>query len=398
MKKIVVASFAVIFISTYPYAAAETAGRTVKVAPNVVSPDSLRIPSSIALLKETSFYSDPEDWLDGEPAGSLAPQEGVKILGGEYTWARGKSWWKISTDLGPKWISPEPWNVDVPPPEKIVLFNDTPIYATTDDTQEPSAILSPQEVQVTGAEKQWFYANGPDEKRWVRIHTSWLGEQWVHLPVAKIGYIKPVDYYSYYGQGQYLLDDPTYNGPYGSMAGPMFKWLGNETAHVTGEFVSVYDTNYQLETETGVKYVHEKGTPIVRGNETITLKADTPLFAAADGSHGVALVLPKQSVSSYEKIPSFNLYHVHTSLGDGWVNPDLAEPTNVVKINTKVEIRGQHTLFRFPSEGLTLGGLHVKDAVVEPSAYWEDPHGTIWYLLETKDGKAWVKKEADLER
>ncbi|MGG1516856.1 hypothetical protein ABE504_15725 [Paenibacillus oryzisoli] len=42
--------------------------------------------------------------------------------------------------------------------------------------------------------------------------------------------------------------------------------------------------------------------------------------------------------------------------------------------------------------------MNLKDAVVEPTAYWEDPQGTIWYLLETKDGKAWVKKEQDLER
>jgi hypothetical protein len=118
--------------------------------------------------------------------------------------------WKITTWLGPEWISPDPWNVDVPPPKKISLFIDTPVYSTKDDSKAPSVTLPPQKVQVLKAEKQWFYSNNKNEKKWLYIHTAHYGDKWVYLPVERIGYIKPVDYFFYYAN-QTLLDDPNYS-------------------------------------------------------------------------------------------------------------------------------------------------------------------------------------------
>ncbi|UQZ83844.1 hypothetical protein SK3146_03051 [Paenibacillus konkukensis] len=357
-------------------------------------PELFRIPSTIDLLSETPFYSEPGNPA-ADPVGTFAAQKGIQVLGGEYKWARGRSWWLISTYLGSKWISPEPWNITVPPPEKIHLVSETPAYASMDDTVPPTALLTPQEVRVTGAEKMWFYANSSDEKRWVRIQTPNLGEQWVHLSVGSIGYVKPADYYSYYGSGQFLLDDPNYYGPYGSMAGPMFQQTVNETLHVTGEYVNVYDTSYQVETEQGPKYIHEQGIPVLRKNEPLTLLNDTPLFAFATYRSGLSVVLHPQTVSSFEQLRDSNVYHVHTSFGDGWLDLGLTEPSNTVKTSAPLELKGSHPLYQFPFEGLELGGFQLTNVTVYPSAYWEDPNGTVWYLVDNQNAKYWIKKDPD---
>jgi hypothetical protein len=63
----------------------------------------------------------------------------------------------VESSQGPVWISPFPWNGDDPLPDKLMLFGETAVYSSTDASAVPLAIISPQEVQVTGAQKQWFY-------------------------------------------------------------------------------------------------------------------------------------------------------------------------------------------------------------------------------------------------
>lgn len=375
-------------------AEAAPAGPTPQIIVHGYPPELLRIPGTISLLAETPFYNKPDDSLNGEPAGVLAPQEGVQVLLGERGWARGRSWWQISTTLGPKWISPEPWTVDTPPPEKITLFLDTPIYPGMDDTAPPTAVLSPQEVQVAGAEQQWFYANSSDELKWVRIHTSWLGDQWVHLPVARIGYLRPVDSYAYYN-GPYLLNDPNYEGSYGSMAGPKFRWLMNETVRVTGEYVNVYDlAAYRVETRYGTKYVQSKGSPVVREQKEVVLRTDTPLLPRPVSWNGMALVLHPQTVTSFEHMEGSHMYHVRTSWGEAWVNPDFSEPADTVKVAYGMTLSGRHTLYQFPYEGFQTEFL-TEGQTIRPSASWMDKQGTVWYRLDSENGRMWVMEKAD---
>lgn len=363
----------------------------------LLSPDHPRIPSVISLLADTPMFDNPTTLDESQAIGMLSPQEGVQVLGSEHGWARGRSWWKISTLFGPKWISPEPWNVDVPPPDRITLTVETPLYATQDDTTEPTAVLTPQEVKVTGAQKQWFYSNDPSEKRWIRIQTSWLGQQWVHLPVSRVGHVSPVDRYEYYAM-QYLLPDPSDNGPLYSMAGPRFKSLVNETVHITGEYKNVYDTWYQVETPDGPRYVWEKGIPVTRQTETVTLKSETPLLANPQNYNQQVLVLPPQTVTAFEKVTGTTMYHIQTELGDAWVDPSYSEPTNTMKSDVKLELLQPQLLYRFPHQRFELTGFTLRAGTVQPTAVWTSPEGATWYLLESNAGKVWFTVQQDQYR
>lgn len=360
----------------------------VNVGTYVYPPDTLRIPGMISLSAKTPYYANPSS-SELQPLGMFQQQDEVKVLAGAYGWSRGKSWWKVDSPDGPVWINPDPWNVDVPPPERLVLFEDTPIYAIKDDSTNPTTILTAQEVQVTGADKMWFYTNDPNEKHWIRIKTETFGEQWVHLPVKRIGYIKPVDYYAYY-LNQTLLNDPNYEGPLASRAGPMFTSLFNQTVHVTGEYVTVYNTHYQVETDQGLKYVLEKGRNVVRTNERITLKSDTPFFTSPEMQTFWMTVLHPQTLDVFEKFEDSTIYHVHTDLFDGWINTDYSEPTDLTKPDYSIELNGSHELYRFPNSSFRMGAS-IDHRKVQPTGYWKDAEGTEWYLLETKIGKAWFK-------
>lgn len=378
-----------------PVRAADSAppGSERKVMFQSFPPESLLIPASIAISESTPFYNDPDDSVTGKSEGILGPQEGIRVLLGERGWARGKCWWKIDTYLGPKWISPQPWTVDVPLPKHITLFTDTPLYADKDASGEPTAVLSPQEVTVTGGENQWFYTNDPEEMKWIRVQTSWLGEQWVQLPVRKIGYIQPVDRYAYYS-GDTLLNDPTYIGPVASMAGPLFRWALGETFHVTGEYVNVYDSAYRVETPYGTRYVTAPGIPIVREEQKLVLSSDTPVFRSPVNWHGLAPVVHPQTLTSYERAEAFTMYHVRTSWGEVWVNPNLSEPLDVVRLNGSIQLDGRHTLYQFPYNNFQTEFV-VDGPSVHPSVSWTDQSGAIWYRLDSPDGKQWIRQEPD---
>lgn len=362
--------------------------RTAQAYVHNIPPDTLRVPAVISLLNEAPFYNSPDDLANHQAEGIIAPQEGIQVLSGELTWATGGSWWQINTWLGPKWILVKSWDIDVAPPERLNLYEDTPIYASKDDSLEPSAILSPQEVHVTGAEKKWFLPDDKTGKSWVRIQTSWLGDQWVHLPVKRIGYIKPVDYYFYYNY-QMLLNDPNYTGPYASMAGPMFDSLQNQTVHVTGEFVSVYDKTYQIETEKGPKIALERGNLVERTTEKITLNSDTPFYTIPGTATSFMRILHPQTLTAFEKFVGSTMYHVHTDLGDGWVNLEDSEPTDMTKTDVTIQLNGKHQLFRFPKQAFHISGANLEQMSVKPVAYWKDPDGFLWYQLRRNDDVMW---------
>jgi hypothetical protein len=353
------------------------------------APDTLRIPSTIALLESTPFYDSPS-FDDDNSVGVIAPQDGIKVLGGEFTWSRGSSWWKIQTWLGEKWIHPNAWDVDIPPPPRLSLFDETPIYASKNDKLQPSAVLSPQEVQVVDAEKQWFYSNDPNEKKWIKIHTSWLGDQWVHLPVNQIGYVNPVDYYFYYGY-QYVMDLPVFNG--GAYYGGnrfVSAQLQSQTVHVTGEFVTVYDKNYQVEMPNGTKFVFEKGMLIEKISEEVALKTNTPLFSLPFGGlTSIITTLKPQTVKAFEKIKDSTMYHVRTELGEGWVSSYYAEPENPTPTQATIELKGDTQLSILPRSGFQINGAKLTNQTVKPTVSWKDEENNLWYQLQTKDGNAW---------
>ncbi|UUZ82970.1 hypothetical protein LJK88_02905 [Paenibacillus sp. P26] len=141
----------------------------------VQPPEPLRIPPVILLLKDTPYYDNVEQDYPDHPAGVLSPQD-VQVLAGQNGWSQERNRWKVRTPQGEKWIVTEPGTFDVPPPETLTLLEETPIYASIDD-KEPSAILSPQNIHVVSAEKLWFYQHDATDPVWLKISTTWLGDQ-----------------------------------------------------------------------------------------------------------------------------------------------------------------------------------------------------------------------------
>ncbi|GFZ75954.1 hypothetical protein GCM10008018_21660 [Paenibacillus marchantiophytorum] len=151
------------------------------------APDGLRIPAEIELLSDTPYYASPPNRSDDKPEGVFAPQM-VKVLKTEPSWSVSGTTWQIETMFGPRWIIPKPWDIDIAPPESVTLLEETPLYESQSEDGGSVATLSPQAVQVVGAEKQWFYTNDPKSKAWIQIHTTWLGDLWAHIPINRIGF------------------------------------------------------------------------------------------------------------------------------------------------------------------------------------------------------------------
>ncbi|MDF2726418.1 MAG: hypothetical protein K0Q59_6096, partial [Paenibacillus sp.] len=96
-----------------------------------------------------------------------------------------------------------------------------------------------------------------------------------------------------------------------------------------------------------------------------------------------------QTVESFEKMADAPLYHVHTEIGDVWINPEDSEPTDWVEPDYAIELKGRHELYRFPKTSFSIQGAFLEGRTVQPQGYWQDAYGTGWYLLETSVGKVW---------
>jgi hypothetical protein len=80
-------------------------------------------------------------------------------------------------------------------PPFITLFENTPLYPVPDETVDPWASLTPQDVETVEAENDWYITpqSGDPVKRWIKIKTTWLGEMWIYLDYNRIGTVKSAD-------------------------------------------------------------------------------------------------------------------------------------------------------------------------------------------------------------
>ncbi|MGF7034504.1 hypothetical protein J2T17_005455 [Paenibacillus mucilaginosus] len=359
--------------------------------PQILPPNGLRIPAAVELLKPTPFY-DAAD-LTSKPLGTLSPQQ-VDIVGAEATWSSGRSWYKIHTWLGDKWISPEPWTVQIAPPKTILLTGDTPLYPKRTASAVPTASLSAQEVEVVGAEKQWHYMDShPYEETWLQIRTSWLGDQWIKVPLADIGTVQPVDRKWYYPGVQAFIRPKPHRFP---------DIIENRTLHVTGEFTTIFDMAYRIDNGKGQEeWVLQKGYGIQETAERMVLRRSVLLLERLGGMSGVRL--EPQAVQVFEKIdtngperPEYTgstgvWYHVRSDQGEGWINEKYGDPENIQSARGKLKIgAGGTALYRFPNPDLLLNVDRLGAQTFSPAGYWDDGEGRRWYQADTYAGKVWI--------
>ncbi|KIL38632.1 hypothetical protein SD70_24995 [Gordoniibacillus kamchatkensis] len=369
------------------------------------APDGLRIPGTIELLADTPYYANADD-PDNKPEGVFAPQT-VKVLSTQGSWSRGFATWQIETQFGPRWIRPKPWEIDIDPPERITLLEETPLYKSRSERGGPVASLSPQEVQVTAAEKQWFYTNDPGSKAWIQVHTTWLGDLWAHIPVDRIGTVQKMAPRKAHFEGYEAFTD------LGSALGkamppdndPAARKLLKGDYTIVAEFTTVY-AGVQVQTDSGPAWAESVGIPVLDTNETLTLSAETPLIDDIWQRPFTELaLLHGEKVTAFEKVtvtvwggrwvnPLWNgsaWYHVRTSKGTGWVNPLYGEPASAEAVHWRAELKEQHELMRYPGVPFDTSTLLLRQQAVEATAVWDDPYGSKWLKVSADGRSGWIQ-------
>lgn len=351
------------------------------------TPESGRVPSVITLLANTPYYDKYEN-SGGPPEGVLAPQD-VEVVVGGMPWSDRSNWWKIHTKFGDKWINVQSKDLDVPPPKSVSLLTNTPIYANPDADAEPAAVLSPQEVTVVGAQKQWFASEGFDNKsmKWLKIHTTWLGDQWIRLPLDRIGSIHSLN------EKAYFLNEGD---------------MHNVELQVTGEFVSpFFDSLYRVETNNGEQWLSSRGMKITEKRETIKLETRTTLFVNPYPYGEEVTILAPQTVESFEQIDHNSYwytpdnpvwYHVHTSLGDGWINKQFADPVDAKPAQVAIQLNTNTELMSYPTSGMWYQFAQLSPQIVHPTLYWDDKTGNRWYQIDSYVGKTWFTLNPSTDR
>ncbi|WNR44155.1 SH3 domain-containing protein [Paenibacillus roseipurpureus] len=359
-------------------------------------PDGIRIPGSIELLSDTAYYPAENTPLD-EPEGWFAPQT-VKVLATYGAWSIGEAAWKIETMFGPRWIHPKPWNIDIAPPKRLMLKEETPLYKRTNEKSGSVASLSPQEVDVVSAEKQWFYTNDPSSPAWIQIHTTWMGDLWAHIPVKDIGSVQSADktvFYPYASGAKELNDLIHANYD-------QYTSIERRSTHISQTYTTLYDRFFLIDTDKGPYWTRDAGVEILPADETLQLTTEIPLFS--EPSDKEIAVISGEKVTVFEKITQplwqgrgpydmwhfSTWYHVKTSKGTGWINLLYGEPSDAVKVHWKMSIHGDRELMRYPGVNYASSVLLLRNQDVEATAAWTRPDGSIWLKVSHDEREGWV--------
>jgi hypothetical protein len=369
--------------------------------------DGIHIPRELTLLEDIPYYVIPNALLN-KAEGSLSPQT-VKVIEAENHWSGAWNWWKIHTDAGDRWIKTAPWQFDAPPPTTINLMTETSLYAKPSENSKPTAALSPQEVQVVDAEKGWFRnSSGTSDdynpKKWLKIHTTWLGDQWIHLNLDQIGNFYPADQMSFYANFYWSLT-PQMNYQTYQTDGTLSK----QFVHVTGKFRTLLGTYYQIETDDGTKWAFGSGQPIIAETKIIKRTKPSALYAYPSSQYEeepkliVTGDLPAFEKTYNEYITNYGYdgdwYHIRTAQGEGWFNPTFAEPEDAVAETATIQLNAPiTTLFRYPNSGIILNHGQIGPQTLHPAAAWTDPNGIRWFQINSFVGTSWIRLDPFQDR
>jgi hypothetical protein len=357
--------------------------------------DGIHIPKKVELLEDTPYYVIPNALLN-KAEGSFAPQT-VKVIEAEVNWATSPNWWKIHTDVGDRWIKTSPWQIEAPPPPSISLMAETPLFAKPSEKSEPTATLSPQDVLVVDAEKGWFTNRDSNSdynpKKWIKIHTTWLGDQWVHLNLDQIGTYHDLDREVFYGSTTYNLT-PHYDYQTYHTDGE----LKNQFLHQIGQFRAMLGSFYKVETNDGTKWALSSGELVQSNTKTITRSKPSPLYTYPNPYFGTPILVPAgdlQSMKEIHTVQTFGIledwYYVQTDLGEGWFSPTFADPEDSVMDTATIQLNNVTSIYRYPNTSVSLENGQLGLQTLQPLAAWTAPDGIRWYQINSFVGNGWIK-------
>ncbi|WP_159888347.1 hypothetical protein [Paenibacillus puerhi] len=355
--------------------------------------DGYFIPKKLTFLESMPFYAIPNT-LKNEPEGSFTPQT-VDVIEAEVNWSTSGNWWKIHTDFGDRWVKTAPWQIEVPPPPTIRLMAETPLYARASEAGGPTAALSPQEVKVVDAEKSWFRQTESDynPKRWIKINTTWLGDQWVHLHLDEIGNLQQLDrtvyypsiYYNRIPHWRYITDQKE-------------GLLTQIYVHQTARFRSLLGSAYQFDTEQGPKWAFASGMPIQADQQILKRTKPSVLFAFPDENSKMVAELPAGNLNVVETTVNNDgymrydeWYHIRNDQADGWFSPSYAEPEGTMEDTESITLHSSSTgILRFPNSYIPLNNGQIGPQTLHPLAAWTAPNGTRWFKIDSFVGQGWI--------
>ncbi|MBA2938346.1 hypothetical protein HZF08_08495 [Paenibacillus sp. CGMCC 1.16610] len=396
-----------LFTFTVVAAAMGLAGYVSQAAADTIyggsfAPEGLRFPAEIELLADTPYYA-AADTYNTDPEGTFAPQT-VHVLKTESAWSIGEATWKIETMFGPRWIRPKPWEIEIAPPKRITLLDETPLYRSPSTKNDSVAALSPQEVEVTDAEKMWFYTNDPNRKSWIKVHTNWLGDLWAFIPINQIGTVHDVHRKAHYNNLPVKSDLGAAMG----IGQQQMDWSSTTAGDFTilHEFTTIYDRAFEVQTNQGTVWTRDKGVTILPADETLKIVRETPLFPTVFA--GVAkedAVLKDEMVTVFEKIAeplwtgrgpyeiwhNSTWYHVRSSKGTGWINKLVGEPESAVPVHWKMLVRDARELSQYPEVPFTDTTLLLRNQTVEVTEAWNPPNGgSMWLKIHVDNRTGWI--------
>lgn len=281
-------------------------------------------------------------------------------------------------------------------PPVITLLEETPLYAEPDDSLEPVAALSPQDVETVEAGPNWYAGSG-DGLFWIKIKTTWAGDLWVHLPYQTIGVIKPADTHIALLWGAYLYTQPVVSARTEAVLSP-------QTVHANAVFESPFSylsSSFRIETSwLGDMWVVANPHMLVNMeiiNQSMELPTETLYMEDYDTGNRMqrpsdAKLIPPQHVFAMEKTEN-GVYHVRDREGNVfWIHPDYAQPYGAEKIKESIELKQSASLYLFPkAPSLRFGTLAPQ--TVAAFEKWTDPEGKVWYHINTWTGSMWIQPE-----
>lgn len=129
----------------------------------------------------------------------------------------------------------------------VTLFDNTAIYSSTDESLGPIGMISPQDVRIVSAQKDWFTYDKVTDRRWFQIET-WLGNQWIQLELQQVGNLVKTDTYLLLQQPARLQDKPHPDWALTTSLSP-------QKVHVIGHLISKFTESYLIETWLGPKWI-----------------------------------------------------------------------------------------------------------------------------------------------
>lgn len=297
--------------------------------------------------------------------------------------------------------APPPRKEFTPPtiPPVITLLEQTPLYATTDESRKPFAALTPQDVTTVEAEQDW-YTKQRGEKVWIKIKTTWAGDLWMHLNYDRIGIVKPLDTNIALLWDSYLYTQPSLSTRTDAVLAP-------QTVHANAVFESPasYLTNsYRIETSwLGDMWVVSQPQMLLDMeivNQEMDLPTETLYMENYDTSNRLqrpseVKMIPPQKVFALEKTQT-GVYHVRSQDGNTfWIQPEFAEPVGAGAINERLTLSKDVRLYLFPTMPFPTFGV-LSAQTVDAFERWTDPQGERWYHIHTWAGDMWVQPDKPL--